>query len=64
MKPPPHSQSELTAPPVGPMPVTPLAVHTAEALVRKWSNCREWQLIRAIAEIIVERDELRAKVRP
>jgi len=40
-----------------------MAVHEAEVIVRKWSNCREWQLVAAIAELIMELDQLRQTAR-
>ena len=62
--PPDHSQAEIWAQKSRGMTLSPMAVHQAEEIVRKWSNCREWQLVAAIAEIIMERDLLRASAPP
>ena len=34
------------------------SIHQAEEIVRKYSNCREWELVAAIAEILMEQERL------
>jgi hypothetical protein len=56
--PPGHSQTEIWSEKKRGKTLTPGAVHQAEEIVRKYSNCREWELVAAIAEILMEQERL------